>query len=211
MYRHLRSGYLLLHFRVRHPPQVMMRYLKLTFLMQNCLDAEQQNHVPTAMRISRFVAHRNTIQKMDHCFRTVFQGIPQGPVIAALVAMGGIGKTQVALEYCKQGYNRDKDAFHEVFWFNVSSEETTLASFAKIADLLAPKGYQFSNISDRVEFVRMKFENHEQPYMIVMDNYEDPSFDTIAEFLPSSGCCAVLITTHLRETEELRILIVILR
>ena len=51
----------------------------------------------------------------------------------AISGLGGIGKTQIALEYAYQ-YRHD---YRSVFWLSAASRETLLAGFMSIAETLA--------------------------------------------------------------------------
>ena len=52
---------------------------------------------------------------------------------SAISGLGGIGKTQVAVEYAY----RYKEAYHSVLWVNATSRETLIEGFVTIARLLS--------------------------------------------------------------------------
>ncbi len=52
--------------------------------------------------------------------------------IAALCGLGGMGKTQVALEYAYRSSGR----YQAIFWVNASFQETLLADLVALADSL---------------------------------------------------------------------------
>ena len=49
--------------------------------------------------------------------------------VVVIQAMGGQGKSQVALEYCRR---KQKDGFSAIFWIDTSSENTIQGSFWSI-------------------------------------------------------------------------------
>jgi len=159
------------------------------------------------VKTRQFFGHKATLQRLDDGFQEVFSESFHGPCVAVLVGMVGIGKTQIALEYCKQAYSRETNRFHDIFWFNASSEDTLTRDFAKTAALLAAPGQQFESNADRVEFVRSHFEALQRSFLLVLDNFDDPMFDTVLEYLPSVGPCAVLLTSRLREADSLGFLV----
>ena len=54
------------------------------------------------------------------------------PIICVLHGVGGVGKTQVALEY----YYEHRDEYHGCFWMEAERDWTLASSFARIADKL---------------------------------------------------------------------------
>src|SRR5258708_1794886 len=64
-----------------------------------------------------------------HLANTASAALTQSPAITGL---GGIGKTQVAIEYA----NRYRDEYHFVLWVNAASLETLIEGFVSIARLV---------------------------------------------------------------------------
>jgi transcriptional regulator with XRE-family HTH domain len=54
----------------------------------------------------------------------------------AITGLGGIGKTQIAVEYAYR--SRASDRYTHTFWVNAASKETILASFVEIAAFFSP-------------------------------------------------------------------------
>ena len=48
------------------------------------------------------------------------------PLIVILIGMGGAGKTQLALEYCRR--MKDERRFRAIFWLDASSRDTMYSS-----------------------------------------------------------------------------------
>ena len=141
--------------------------------------------------------------------------------IIVLHGTGGMGKTQLALEYV---YQRYKD-FTSVFWINAASEQTTILGFTGIMQRLIKyharlsgdyshigrlldmggkldsKGYfsvaQPSEAQEVVEAVRQWFTALENTnWLLVLDNLDDlQSFD-IDDYIPSCGHGTVIITSR---------------
>lgn len=116
--------------------------------------------------------------------------------------MGGIGKTQIALEYCHQAYSRKANSFHDVFWFNAASEEPLTTGFINLSDIFAPPHRRFRDDCERVDFVIKNLKSWKHPYLMVLDNFDDPAFERVLDYLPSVGPCAVLFTSRLREAGQ---------
>ncbi|KAF8460946.1 hypothetical protein BDZ91DRAFT_410752 [Kalaharituber pfeilii] len=148
-----------------------------------------------------------------------------------LYGMGGMGKTQIALEYV---YRHRKD-YSSTFWINASSEQTTKTSFIRImeqliehhATLLDSPDYKhigsLLGIAGKLDsaglFSTEKPEEEQQvikavqkwltakpnnKWLLVFDNLDDlESFD-INDYIPSCDFGTVIITSRRRESAQHR-------
>ena len=112
--------------------------------------------------------------------------------------MGGIGKTQIALEFCRLAHMTKQR--ETVFWINAQSEGTVVSSFVRISTLLSQSDQSPSSHEDRIESVLMSLNTWPHPYLLVYDNYDDPNFHSVLKYAPSSGPGALLFTSRLRAT-----------
>jgi hypothetical protein len=71
------------------------------------------------------------------------------PRILILHALGGQGKSQIALEYCR----RVKTAYTGIFWINGSSESTLSRSFVNVAEEIDAAATISLNESEKAQFV----------------------------------------------------------
>ncbi|MFL5664686.1 MAG: tetratricopeptide repeat protein [Ktedonobacteraceae bacterium] len=112
--------------------------------------------------------------------------LKQPPTITGL---GGIGKTQTAIEYAY----RYKDTYHSIFWVNATSRETLIEGFINIALLLAlpTKNERDQNIT--VTIVHQWLANHTD-WLLIMDNADDSTL--VTEFLPPRDNGHILLTTR---------------
>lgn len=109
---------------------------------------------------------------------------PQG-----ISGLGGIGKTQTALEYAY----RYRTSYNAVFWIRADSIMSLTASMVELASLLAlPEGYeQDQNVI--VQAVLRWLRQH-SGWLLIYDNIDELS---IAEpFLPKAGPGHLLLTTR---------------
>jgi tetratricopeptide (TPR) repeat protein/DNA-binding XRE family transcriptional regulator len=107
----------------------------------------------------------------------------------ALHGLGGIGKTQIALEYAY----RHSLEYAAIFWIGAESPERIVSSFLHVADLLGLPEQQESDQRRVVAAVQRWLNNHRQ-WLLIWDNVDDIA--VILPFLPSSRQGAMLFTTR---------------
>ncbi len=113
--------------------------------------------------------------------------------IQALTGLGGIGKTQTAVEYAYRVL--EQGLFRHILWLNAASQETVLASFVALARLLPT--YDALHETDQqkmVVAVKRWLEESTQPWLLIIDNADDLSL--IKEHIPQRGPGSVLLTTR---------------
>ena len=108
---------------------------------------------------------------------------------SALHGLGGIGKTQIALEYA---YRHALD-YSAVFWIGAETEEQIIASFLHIAEVLQLPGREDKDQQKVVAAVQRWLSAHEQ-WLLIWDNVEE--LELLHRFLPSARQGAILITTR---------------
>ena len=107
----------------------------------------------------------------------------------ALVGMGGIGKTQLAIEYAY----RYKDQYSAIYWFQADDRDLLLYSIAELAEQLIPE--QSNHNDPKTVAKNLKYYLERQSgWLLVVDNADD--FSIVKKFLPESGDGCILITTR---------------
>jgi tetratricopeptide (TPR) repeat protein/transcriptional regulator with XRE-family HTH domain len=111
----------------------------------------------------------------------------------ALTGLGGIGKTQTAVEYAYRA--REQERYRHILWITAASEEALLTSFVSLAELLP--AFEVTAEKDQRQLVRAVIawlEQCQDPWFLIMDNADD--LDLLPPYLPRWGYGSVLLTTR---------------
>ena len=109
----------------------------------------------------------------------------------AISGLGGIGKTQIAIEYAY----RYRDEYQAILWVNASSREAITVDFVKLATVL--------DLSERFEqdqefvirAVKRWLLTHKR-WLLILDNIDN--LEMLVDFLPEHSSGDVLLTTRLQ-------------
>jgi predicted ATPase len=129
-------------------------------------------------------------QLHEHLMLAKTAALTQPPAITGL---GGIGKTQIAIEYAY----RHRAEYKHVLWVNASEPLTLTEGFVQIARALQLpiKEEQDQNIV--IEAVKQWLLNSDG-WLLILDNADDLPF--AYTFLPTTGTGHVLLTTREHKT-----------
>ena len=107
----------------------------------------------------------------------------------AISGLGGIGKTQIAIEYAY----RYREEYRSVFWARAASYETLLTDFVELANLLQVPG---SNQQDQQIILATvkRWLERQHGWLLILDNADD--LDLVADFLPTGDNGSILLTTR---------------
>ncbi|KAL2844078.1 hypothetical protein BJY01DRAFT_248323 [Aspergillus pseudoustus] len=123
---------------------------------------------------------------------------PDGHNRVSLVALGGMGKTRIALEYALQL----KDSSVSVFWIHASNKARILDCYAKIAKKVKIGGYSMPGAgSDNPKLVKDWLESDASGrWLIILDNADDHDLlygpSRLIDILPRSENGSILMTTR---------------
>ena len=111
----------------------------------------------------------------------------------AISGLGGIGKTQTAVEYAY----RYRDSYGAIFWVRADSSDLLSSDFLAIAALLKlpQRNEQDQNVV--IKAVINWLDTHER-WLLVLDNADE--LGLVSEFIPSAGKGHVLLTTRANST-----------
>jgi hypothetical protein len=152
----------------------------------------------------QFVAREKELSKMHEL---LYGHSNQTCVV--LYGLGGIGKTQLTIEYMR----RHKEKYTAIFWLNANDQESLKLSFRDIAQQVLKHHPSTSLLAgvdlddlDRVEYAVKAWLDLQKNtrWLMIYDNYDNPrtpeSIDNsavdIREFLPQSDQGSIIVTTR---------------
>ncbi|KAF2238369.1 nb-arc and tpr domain-containing protein [Viridothelium virens] len=171
------------------------------------------SHITTVCRNKDFFGQEHVLDQIDQEFfpRETTQDQAESstdntaiPRSFVLCGMGGIGKTEVAIEYL---FSR-RHKFDAVFWVYADTTQKLAAQFSTIASELGLKGTdsKLDEVAAR-EMVKLWLSDptghylHEDPakntqlkWLLVFDNADNP--DIMYDWLPTEGPGSMLVTTR---------------
>jgi tetratricopeptide (TPR) repeat protein len=114
----------------------------------------------------------------------------------AISGLGGIGKTQTALEYAY----RYREEYRFVLWVSAASRDSLISDFVKVATLLKlpEKDEQDQNVV--VLAVKNWLASHGD-WLLILDNADD--LEMVAEFLPTENQGHIILTTRAQTTGKI--------
>ena len=128
------------------------------------------------------------VEELDR-LRQVFRGAGPGATFQALHGLGGIGKTQLAVEYAYR-FAADYDA---VWWVRAEEPATLSADFADLALALRLPGRNEADQRVSIEAVRQWLARNGR-WLVVFDSVREPR--DVAPYLTPAGSGHVLVTSR---------------
>jgi tetratricopeptide (TPR) repeat protein len=97
------------------------------------------------------------------------------PAVVVLIANGGWGKSQIALEYARRRY--EDRTYEAVFWVDASSEQAAKLGFARIWEKINPSTGLLSG-EEKFEKACKALQTMTQRWLLVLDNFDRSILDS---------------------------------
>ena len=152
-----------------------------------------------------FVRRDDLVNKLDAALADVIAFQQKQPQKVVLNGPSGVGKTQLALDYCFEAHKAGR--FQTAFWLATSSP---IALRSSLEDVAATVRKSNDGSQDaKIDFVKDFLAERWHPWLLVLDGYAPAKFAgvDIWSLLPHKGCGGIIFTTSdsLRDGIQIRV------
>ncbi|KAB8213257.1 putative kinesin light chain [Aspergillus novoparasiticus] len=161
----------------------------------NYKDARSGRHlmIPFA-RNPHFVGRQEEILKIEDAV-----SVPDGPRKLAITGLGGVGKTQIALELAYR--MRDREPECSIFWIPCTSYEAVEQACMSIAQMVGLHNVEPSEVKERLQAY---FSQTDEKWILILDNADEmgmwtkgsPTAPPLKMIIPQSENGHVLFTSR---------------
>jgi len=181
-------------------PSWVRKYVKPhSFLLTNIAELPHSCFMVRYEQNQSFTGRDTFLAQLHEKFQTPATDLYHGRI--ALFGLGGIGKTQIALEYAY----RYQSSYHRIYWISAETQAFLLDGYQKIAERAELQISHLSTVevAERV----ISWLEQEESWLLVVDNMDDLNIVSMAGspnskflLLPSTGQLRqhTLITTRNR-------------
>lgn len=161
-------------------------------LVSRSVEEEEQSAASSfsnfpCLRNIYFTGREETLDRLrEKLTATDTEGHPQ---LYALSGMGGIGKTQIAIEYVY----RYGDTYETILWIHADTYQSLLADFVALAHLFDLPEKQDADQHTIIAAIKYWLYAH-QHWLLIFDNVDDPK--VMGKFIPTRCKGHVLLTTR---------------
>lgn len=151
-------------------------------------DADAIKRVPTNVPYRRNPYFTGRVEVLERISASLRDSAGQ-PL--AICGMGGMGKTQLVLEYIY----RHQHAYSAILWARAESYETLFTDFVAVARVLQLPDADDTDAQQAVQVVTRWLEKHSK-WLLVLDNIED--YALMQRFIPPASQGHILLTTRVQ-------------
>lgn len=159
-------------------------------------------NVPTIKRLpdTLFIPRPQILEHLNRIFHGQVRG-PHSIKVAVLQAMGGQGKTQIALNYCDRARDTKRFRYDFILWADAEDSRAIEVSFKlfskqlQAAAISSTEASHLANARDESSLEITKRLVAESRFLLVVDSLDDPSkIPGIKSYLEFGGQGDIIIT-----------------
>ncbi|HLG60506.1 MAG TPA: FxSxx-COOH system tetratricopeptide repeat protein [Ktedonosporobacter sp.] len=151
------------------------------------------------LRNPHFTGREELLDQLDQQFAVSGDDDPASLRQAALMqpqaikGLGGIGKTQIAVEYAYRA--RERGRYTHILWFSAASEEAIITSFVALAGLLPEVAASAETDQHKLVAAVIRWlERCKDRWLLIFDNADEMAL--LEPYLPRQGDGHLLLTTR---------------
>lgn len=121
-----------------------------------------------------------------------------------LLGMGGSGKTQLALELCRQA--KEDLGYMAVIWINASSPVSVMQSYKTVAKRISTSQQDDANGEEVISLVQDTLREWRHPWLCILDNHDNPKAfqpSSIHRYIPGGKEGRILFTSRHKDSARL--------
>ncbi|MCJ1389673.1 hypothetical protein MMC18_002530 [Xylographa bjoerkii] len=143
-------------------------------------------------RVSPFYERNGLLQQLGDQLRAASRSQVEVPTIVVLEGPEGVGKTQLALEYCYQANKLGQ--FQTVFWLDAGTEESLCLGLESMSATI--RRTKQGSRTEKIDFVKKFLGELWHPWLLVLDNYQHFAWGDLLEYLPKTGYGGIIFLTR---------------
>ncbi|MCJ1405368.1 hypothetical protein MMC11_008595 [Xylographa trunciseda] len=143
-------------------------------------------------RVSPFYERDGLVQALGDRLRAASRSQIDVPTVVVLEGPEGVGKTQLALEYCYQANKLDQ--FRTVFWLDASTEESLCLGLESMSATI--RRTKQGSRTEKIDFIKKFLGELWHPWLLVLDNYQHFAWGDLLEYLPKTGYGGIIFITR---------------
>ncbi|HZO75403.1 MAG TPA: FxSxx-COOH system tetratricopeptide repeat protein [Ktedonobacteraceae bacterium] len=151
------------------------------------------------LRNPHFTGREELLEQLDQQFAVPGDDEPMPLRQAALTqpqaikGLGGMGKTQIAVEYAYRA--RERGRYTHILWINAASEEAIITSFGALAGLLPVEAASAETDQRKLVVAVIRWlEQCKERWLLIFDNADEMAL--LESYLPHQGNGHLLFTTR---------------
>lgn len=153
--------------------------------------------VPHGRLVHDFIGRDNILARIEVALSSKQA---RGTHVVVLRGLGGQGKSQIALEYCRRA---KEEGVGVIIWVDATSEASVKKGFQTIAEKFK-RHDEFVTDTEVADYIVEKLRDWQAPWLMVFDNYDDVvSFNNIRNYLPEGDGGRIIITSRHPSSEDL--------